>query len=186
MMRWFNRWRRDRRGVSAVEFAFIAPLLILSYFGVAELCGALLAQRKAGHVASEIGDLVAQTGPSQTLAMSDFTNFWSVGGAVMYPLSPTPLKIRLTSINADSTGKVFKVGWSEDNGAGLTKYPVGTDLTSSVPAGVIQANGSIIKAETVYTYTSPVAIVVKTAIPFSSTFYLSPRQTTVIPCPTCS
>ena len=183
MMRWFNRWRGDRRGVSAVEFAFIAPILILSYFAVAELCGALLAQRKAGHVASEIGDLVAQ---SQQLTMAEFTDFWSVGNAVMYPLASTPLKIRLTSINADPTGKVFKVAWSEDNGAGLTKYAVGTDLTSSVPAGLIQANGSVIKSETIYTYTSPVAVVVKTAIPFNATFYLSPRQTTVIPCPTCT
>jgi Flp pilus assembly protein TadG len=43
VMSFLNRWRRDRRGVSAVEFAFIAPVLILFYFGVAELCSALLA-----------------------------------------------------------------------------------------------------------------------------------------------
>jgi Flp pilus assembly protein TadG len=179
-MRFLSRWRRDRRGVSAVEFAFIAPILILCYFGVAELCGAMLAQRKAGHVASEVGDLVAQC---QTVASSDFssTGFWAVGAAVMYPLNTTPLAMRITSITADSTGKIFTVGWSKDNGGGLPAYSLGTTLTNSALTGLIPASGSIIMSETKYTYTSPVAVIVKTSIPFSSTFYLSPRQTTTIP-----
>ncbi len=42
----FGKFRRDQRGVSAVEFAFIAPVLILFYFGLAEYTQALMAQRK--------------------------------------------------------------------------------------------------------------------------------------------
>ena len=45
---------RDRRGVSAIEFAFIAPVLIMIYFSVAELCEAMLAQRKVAHAASAV------------------------------------------------------------------------------------------------------------------------------------
>ncbi|MDR3512165.1 MAG: pilus assembly protein [Caulobacteraceae bacterium] len=178
--RFLGRWRRDRRGVSAVEFAFIAPILILCYFGVAELCGAMLAQRKAGHVASEIGDLVAQC---QSVALSDFssTGFWAVGSAVMYPLDTSPLSMRVTSISADSTGKVFTVAWSYDNSGALTKYATGTVLTNAALTGLVPANGSVIMSETRYVYTSPVAIVVKTALPFNSVFYLSPRQMTSIP-----
>lgn len=175
-----SRWGRDRRGVSAIEFAFIAPILILLYFGVAELCGAMLAQRKAGHVASELGDLVAQC---QQVAASDFstTGYWAVGNAVLYPLNTSPLSMRVTSITANSTDTVFTVAWSYDNGGALTAYSTGTTLTNSAFASLIPANGSIIMSETQYTYTSPVAIVVKTAIPFSSTFYLAPRQVTQIP-----
>ena len=32
-----TRLRGDRRGVSAVEFALIAPVIIVFYFGLAEL-----------------------------------------------------------------------------------------------------------------------------------------------------
>jgi Flp pilus assembly protein TadG len=172
-----NRWRQDRRGVSAIEFAFIAPILILCYFAVAELCGAMLAERKASHVASEIGDLIAQ---DQTVHDTDITDLWTVGTAVMAPLSTTTLKMRITSINCDATGKILTVGWSDDNGAGLTKYAKGTVLTSVVPTGLVTANGSIIMSETQYSYSSPVNVVIKKALTFPSTFYLSPRQTTVI------
>jgi Flp pilus assembly protein TadG len=180
MMRFLNRWRRDRRGVSAVEFAFIAPVLIVAYFGVAELCGAMLAQRKAGHVASEVGDLVTQY---QTLHNSDISDFWAVGAAVMSPLNTSTLKMRITSITADSTDTVFKVGWSSDNGAGLTAYAPNTVMTDPKLTGLIPANGSVIMSETQYTYTSPVSVIVKNALTFNSKFYLSPRQTTVIPAP---
>ena len=47
------RFERDRRGVSAIEFALIAPVLIFAYFGLAELSGALLADRRAAQIASE-------------------------------------------------------------------------------------------------------------------------------------
>jgi Flp pilus assembly protein TadG len=175
-----RRLRGDRRGVSAIEFAFIAPILILCYFGVAELCGALLAERKAGHVASEVGDLVAQC---QSVSAADFTNdFWPVGAAVLSPLNTSSLAMRITSIQADSTDTIFTVGpLSYDNGGTLTAYAPGTVLTLPALTGLIPANGSIIMSETQYTYTSPVSIVVKNALTFNSTFFLAPRQVTVIP-----
>jgi Flp pilus assembly protein TadG len=179
-LRFLNRWRRDRRGVSAIEFAFIAPIMILLYFGVAELCSAMLAQRKAQHVASEVGDLVAQC---QQVGSSDFssTGYWSVGSAVLYPLSSSNLSERVTSVIADSTDTKFTVGWSKDNGGSLTAYANGVTLTNTNFANLIPANGSIIMSESQYNYTSPVSIVIQSAIPFNSTFYLAPRQVTQIP-----
>lgn len=184
IMRFLNRWRRDNRGVSAVEFAFIAPILILAYFGVAELCGAMLQQRKANHVASEVGDLVSQC---QTLNLSDFANFWSIGNTLMYPLSTSTLSMQLTSITADSTGTVFKVGWtSHSTGSTIPTYSPGQTLSNSAWIGLIPANGSIIMSQSKDTYNSPVSIVMKNAMTFSSTFYLTPRQVTIIPTPTAT
>ena len=60
LARFIRGFRADRRGVSAVEFALIAPVLIVFYFGIAELTQAMMASRRASHVASSIGDLVAQ------------------------------------------------------------------------------------------------------------------------------
>ena len=57
---WLVRFWRDRRGVSAVEFAFIAPVMVLMFFGVAELSSAMMAERRASDVASTLGDLVAR------------------------------------------------------------------------------------------------------------------------------
>jgi Flp pilus assembly protein TadG len=55
-----SRFWRDRRGVSAVEFALIAPVLVIFYCGMAELTQAMMAQRRVSNIASSIGDVVAQ------------------------------------------------------------------------------------------------------------------------------
>jgi Flp pilus assembly protein TadG len=182
--RFFNRWRRDRRGVSAVEFAFIAPVLILCYFGVAELCGAMMAQRRSVHVASEVGDLVAQYSSVQS---SNFTDLWTIGSTVMSPLSSSGLSIRVTSFVTDSSNHAT-VGWSMDNGGSLTKYAKGSSPTTAqaqVMAGLTSASSSIIYSETRYTYTSPVSVVVKVPLTFNGLYWLSPRQVTSIPCSDC-
>ena len=46
-----KRFSRDRRGSAAVEFAFIAPIMLLMYFGLAEMTQAMMASRRAHHVA---------------------------------------------------------------------------------------------------------------------------------------
>ena len=58
----FRRLRADSRGVSAVEFALIAPVILLFYFALTEFCQAQMAQKRVNHVAATIGDLVAQNG----------------------------------------------------------------------------------------------------------------------------
>ena len=51
---------RDRRGVSAVEFALILPTMILLYVGVAEIGNAITIYRRTSTVASTAADLTAQ------------------------------------------------------------------------------------------------------------------------------
>ncbi|HLI65841.1 MAG TPA: TadE/TadG family type IV pilus assembly protein [Caulobacteraceae bacterium] len=162
-----RRLARDTRGVSAVEFAFIAPVLILAYFGLAELCGAMLAERKTSHVAYAVGDLAAQ---ATTLHDSDITNIFAIGNIIMSPDPTAGLKMRITSVQADSKGATT-VGWSD--ASGLTANTPGN--TIAIPANLIGNSQSIIKAEAQYTYTVPVAYMLPASFPFSYTFYLRPR-----------
>ncbi|MFX8036093.1 TadE/TadG family type IV pilus assembly protein, partial [Acinetobacter baumannii] len=82
----------DEQGVSALEFALIAPVLVLIYFGVGELCEAMMAQRRAQHAASAIGDLATQ---SQSLAASDVSDIFAAASTIMTPFPTTTLKLRL-------------------------------------------------------------------------------------------
>ena len=59
---------RDSRGVAAVEFALLLPILLLLYFGVVELTQGVMTQQRANHVAATVGDLVSQ---SSSLASAD-------------------------------------------------------------------------------------------------------------------
>ena len=170
-----GRFRRDAKGVSAVEFAFIAPVLIICYFGLAELCGAMLSERKASLIASEIGDLVAQ---GTTMNTAGITDIFAVANTVMAPLPTTTLKMRISSITADSTGNTYTVAWTKTQGSWSPAVAAGDVV--SVPAGLLAANGDVIRSEVQYTYTSPVSDFVKTPLTFNETFYLIPRQSAAV------
>ena len=171
-----GRFRSDRAGVSAIEFAFIAPVLIVCYFGLAEMSGAMLSERKASLIASEIGDLVAQ---GTTMNTAGITDIFAVANTVMAPLPTTTLKMRITSITADSTGKIYTVAWTKTQGTWSPAVAQG-DTVATMPAGLLGANGDIIRSEVQYTYTSPVSDFIKVPLVFNETFYLSPRQSTSV------
>ncbi|MDP2260008.1 MAG: pilus assembly protein [Caulobacter sp.] len=168
MIKLLKRLGRDRRGVSAVEFALIAPAMIAFYFGLAEITQALLAERRAGHAASAIGDLVAQ---SSSITNTEVTDIFQIATTIMQPYPTDTLKMRVTSVKANSAGAT-SVAWS--NGSGMTPYGTGAAIT--VPAGVIAANQSVIMSEVTYDYDSPVNFFMPNAVTFSRKFYLRPRK----------
>ncbi|MDP1630965.1 MAG: pilus assembly protein [Caulobacter sp.] len=169
MTGFLRRLGRDRRGVSAVEFALIAPVMIAFYFGMAEITQALLAERRAGHAASAIGDLVAQ---SSTISNSDIGDIFMIAQTIMKPYPTTSLQMRITSITANSSGTP-KVDWS--NASGLSPLTTGATV-AGVPAGVVSAGQSVIMSEVNYSYDSPVDFMVPNAVKFTRKFYLRPRK----------
>jgi len=168
MITLLKRLGRDRRGVSAVEFALIAPAMIAFYFGLAEITQALLAERRAGHAASAIGDLVAQ---SSTVSNADLTDIFQVATTIMQPYPTNTLKLRVTSVKANAAGATT-VAWS--SGSGMAAHAAGASL--SVPSGVIAANQSVILSEVTYSYDSPVNFFMPEAVTFNRKFYLRPRK----------
>jgi Flp pilus assembly protein TadG len=178
-----TRFGRDRRGASAVEFALIAPFMLVLYFGLAELCQALIAERKTNHVAASVGDLVAQsetvTKASGTTA-TNLPDIYAIARSIMTPFDTTSLKIRVTSVTADAKG-VPRVDWSNSY-AGfptLSKQAVVT-LPMTLAVG-----NSVIMADSSYTYTSPIGYVLPKAQDFKETFYLRPRRSDKVTCADC-
>jgi Flp pilus assembly protein TadG len=162
-------FRSDRRGVSAVEFALIAPVLIVFYFGIAELTQAMMASRRTSHVASSIGDLVAQ---DDTITNAEMTDIFNIGGIVMAPFPTGTLKMRVSQITSNSAN-VVKVAWSD--ASNNTPLTVGTTVTP--PSGIISASQSVIQAEVSYTYDSPVDYIMPAPVTFTKIYYLRPRRT---------
>jgi Flp pilus assembly protein TadG len=159
---------KDRRGAAAVEFAFIAPVMILMYYGLAELTQAMMADRRASHVASAIGDLVAQDTVINTTEISDIFN---VGKAIIAPFPTSGLSMRVTSIRKDSTGAI-QVMWSKSSGSMGVLSSV-----ASVPDGLIANNESVILAESSYVYNSATKKALPNALTFTQKYYLKPRKT---------
>ena len=164
-----TRFWRDRRGVSAIEFAIIAPVMIAVYFGVGELSGGMMSERRASDVASTIGDLAAQC---PRLNQADIDDIFGAATTLMTPFSATTIKMRLSSVVVESGSPTLK--WSRSK-----NYSDATSAASlGLPAGMITQNGeSVIVAEAVYTYTSPASYVVKNGLTFNEKFFLAPRKT---------
>jgi Flp pilus assembly protein TadG len=169
-----RRFQRDERGLAAVEFALVAPIMILLYTGLAELTMAMMAERQAAHSASIVGDLVAQSTAMNAAQMNDIFN---VGNAIMKPFPANTLNFRVTSVKADVNG-VPKVVWSQ--GHGLGAMTAGATV-SGFPANLLQPGDSVIEADVAYTYSSPIMQVLPTPITYSNSFYLKPRRVTEVP-----
>ncbi len=173
----FRRYRKDEGGVAAVEFALIAPVMVLMYFGLVELCQAMIAERKANHVASAVGDLVAQV---DTLNASDVDDIFSIGNTIMSPFPVSTLQMRVTSLTANAQGTPL-VDWSRGSG-GLTKLAAGS--TQTIPL-TLAAGDSIVMTEARYSYTSVVQMVLPNALNYSEIYYLRPRRSDKVTCTGC-
>ena len=168
---------RDRRGVSAVEFALIAPVLVIFYCGLAELTQAMMAQRRVSNIASSIGDLVAQ---SAQLSDARAADIFTIGNTIMAPFPTTNLRMCLASVSSDATGK-DTVDWAVVYNAHANCPAKGTVLaTSVVPVGVLPASQSIIMAKTSYAYKSPIKFVMPSTVNFYRTYYLRPRKSETV------
>ncbi|KQY89576.1 TadE/TadG family type IV pilus assembly protein [Brevundimonas sp. Root1423] len=167
----------DKRGVSAVEFALLAPVIIFFYFGLAEFCQGFMAQKRMGHVSAMVADLVAQ---EEAVTAANLDDFFQIGRLIMKPFSATPLQQRVSSVT--QTAGVAKVTWSRGNG-GMTKRPLNEVVV--LPAGLVVDGESIIVAEVSYDYDSPVDYMLPKVTKFSHMYYLRPRTVDSVTCANC-
>lgn len=73
---------RDSRAVAAVEFAFIAPILLLLFIGTVEVSYLVAIDRKLSRTSSAIADLVTQ---EANPTPGQLGNFLGVTERIMYP-----------------------------------------------------------------------------------------------------
>jgi Flp pilus assembly protein TadG len=161
-----RRFAADRKGLAAIEFALIAPVMVLMFYGAVELSSAVDCNARVSRVSSTVADLVAQ---ETTVASADTTNMFNAADAILYPYAPSNAKIIVTSLVADATGKVT-VDWSDAQNTGKRTTP-----PANIPAGILPANSSVIYAEVIYTFT-PAASYFITTVNLTSSFYVKPRR----------
>ena len=172
------RFARDRKGVAAVEFALIAPVLILIYMGLAEVTMALMADRRAGHATAVVADLVAQ---DTLTTRSELNDLFSIAEEILSPFSPGGMKLRTTAIRADANG-VPKVVWS--HGKGMGAYGKGSTVTG-LPPNLMAAYDTLIMSEMTYSYDSPIKYAIPNALTFQEKYYLRPRKLEMVNCTDC-
>lgn len=163
-----RRFIGDRRGVSAVEFALVAPAMLTLYIATAELTQALVTDRKITGAANVVADLVAQ---DDFVTDGEMDDIHAAAAAILVPLPSDPLSLRITSVRMDIDGEIF-VDWSES-----ASLPALTDETlPELPAGLLSPMSSIIMVEGAYPYTSRFQKLLTGTVTLSDTAYLRPRR----------
>ena len=166
----------DERGVSAVEFALLAPAVLLMYIGTVEIGNLLTVERRVETVASTAADLTAQV---KQVSSSDLNNISGASKDILYPFDNKPLKIVLTSVVADQNNN-GKVAWSYSNTGGS---PRAVGSSYALPSGTTVANSSVIVAEVTYAF-KPLLDIKKVFSPgafnLQRTFYARPRRSLTV------
>jgi Flp pilus assembly protein TadG len=190
-----KRFASDGRGVSAIEFALIAPVLILLYLGMAELTLGMMASRRVSHLTATIGDLVAQ---SDTLTPDNVTDLWKIAGSMLDPFSTSItvagqpvsiLRMRVASVTMQTVNNKTsaKVNWSmATNWTGFTN--TSTEI-QKITTGQIAVGESMIVTQAEYDYDSPIhsplADFFKKNTKFTEIFYHHPRNGAAVTCTLC-
>ena len=176
--------RRDQRGVAAVEFALLLPVMLTLYIGSVEVSQSLNANRRVVLLARTIADLTTQ---SPKLTAGDLGGVVAAASAVLAPLSTAPAKIRITSVAISPSGSIdpkvanpASVCWSYQQG--WSSYARGTVLDQSqLPTALRSEPGtSIIMAEVEYPYKPVIGYVLTGEMTLTERIYMRPRMSTYV------
>ena len=162
--RLLGRLGRDRRGVSAVEFALIAPVMVTIYLGAVEMSEGVSIDRKVSLTASTLANLAAQV---TSITTSDMTNILDASTAIVAPYDATKLSMSLSCISFDAN-KNMTVKWTALRGT--TTQP-----TISVSDALKIANTQLLYAEVHYTYTPIVGNTLTGNLNLSDRMFMAPR-----------
>jgi len=162
---------RDERGMIAVEFALIIPIVVLVLVCEFTLGEAISISRKVAITGRTLTDLVARRA---IVSSSDLTTILNASAQIIAPFSTSNLTIVLAEVSTDATGTT--VDWSEPfNTTGLVK---GSPFV--LPTGMAQLGTSLIYAYVRYDYTPPFGAKIIPAVPIRYTFYINPRITSSV------
>jgi len=172
--------RHDCRGVGAVEFALILPLMLLMFFGTIDISEGFAAKRKVSQIAQTVSDLTSR---NTAVSDTDITNFFIIADAMLTPYDKSQLKATITQVYLDPSSKTAKTVWSRGD-----EKKNKNDVVS-VPDALITKDTSgnwlpdqyLIVGAVKYGYVPVIGwVVAKGGLTLSQTAYTKPRQVTCV------
>lgn len=135
----------DRRGIAAVEFAFIAPTLIFLVMGVLEMSFRFRAGDEATRYVHQVADLIAR---DDAIKQSELASLYGAAPHMMKPLETTDaLDLDITSVGFEGDPVTPKVYWRRVGGTA-----VDFDITETEDMGV--KDETVIRVGVRYRYES--------------------------------
>ena len=184
----------DRRGVAAVEFAFVMPLLLSMYFVTMEVSQGIETNKKVSRIASMVADLVTQ---QQATSKSELDAIMAIGESLLQPYNRSRAKIVITAIEiTDEDVPKVKVFWSRKLVDGSTGVDALKGAATTVPSTLVTRGSFLVRVEASLDYKPVItwAAADKPAlgltaafdgISMKETYYLRPRMSAQVTCSDC-
>lgn len=147
---------RNRDGIAAVEFGYIAPVMLLMLVGSVEASRAISIDRRFSSITSMVGDLVSREqdmGANQSENIAKITAIMDVITHVMKPHPTDSLQIEILPVMGFGDGtdtKLYAPSYKYANGS--VSVSKSRCTAYSLPSGLVTAGGSVIVVEAKYTY----------------------------------
>jgi len=161
----------DCRGVAAIEFAMVVPVMLILFFGTDEFASGIAVNRKVTLMARTLSDLT-----SQNISVTDtqLTNISNASTAIMTPYSATPVRSTVTELYVDPSTLVARVQWSKGSAARTA------GSTVAIPTALQVGGTYLIYSEVSYAFVPTVGYVLKNSITLSDFTFTRPRQSTCV------
>jgi Flp pilus assembly protein TadG len=156
-----RRFARENKGVAALEFAIIAPLLMVPLLlGSVDLIDVMGANKRAQNAAASLADVVAR---DTEISNAELDSLWRGLDVLMYPNASGDMEIRISSISIDNASTA-RVVWSEGHGgmSGRT-----ANSTVSLDSRMMVVGSSVIMVESVYKYDAPLGFLFQNQVRMS-------------------
>jgi len=174
----YLRFLLARKGVAAIEFALIAPILIIIYIGLAELGLGMMANRRTSHLGATIGDLVSQ---SESVTTANINDIFDIGTSILEPFAAgNNLQLRVSCVRMQTDNKAH-VYWSDARnwqGGAYQEIIDGTTGTviTDITTDQLPVSENVIMTEVKYQYQAPVTKFLPSPVTFSFRFFHHPRS----------
>lgn len=175
----YRRFIASTRGVAAIEFAMIMPVLTVIFLGSYDGGRAIAVYMK---VRSATYTLDAITNQYTTIQSSDMQAIVGATSVVLAPYSSTPVVVVISQIEINTGGKAT-VSWSY----ALNGTPLAQGSTATIPAGLVASGNTcgtypcyLIFGQVSYTYTPLFGFFGSGGITLADSLYVTPRSSACI------
>jgi Flp pilus assembly protein TadG len=161
---------RARAGLAAVEFALLAPLMVVMYLGTFELVQGIAVKRQVTLTASTLANIVTQY--SNVSQSADWPGIYTAAATVLTPYSTANAGVTISVVKITTPGSAAVV-WSLPGYNG-TARPTGQVLT--IPTTLGSTGTYLVLGEATYKYTPVIDLLNFGTIPVYSSVYMLPRD----------
>jgi Flp pilus assembly protein TadG len=167
-----RRFLDSTRGVAAIEFAMIMPVLATLFLASLDGGRAIAMYMK---VRSATYTLAAITNQYSTIQSADMTSITGATAAVMAPYSSASAVVTISQIAVSAKG-VATVSWSYSQGGSA----LAQGSSFALPAALLTNSTYVIYAQVSYTFTPLFGYFSAGTIGFSDNLYVTPRVSNCI------